>query len=502
MRRAVVVLSLALAAVVAGASTAYASALVQVSDPSPFAACTIGGGPAGVVNFPSAEVEPFMTSDPRRGDHLVGAWQQDRWNDGGAHGLVATVTFDGGRHFTNSTLPFSECAPGGLAYERASDPGVAVDASGRIVYSIGLPFDESTLRNGVGVARSLDGGRTWIDAQPLVADVGSAPNGNPFDDKELIFADPSRPGTAYAVWDRFVDVPGVAQPIVKNRSRPVPQAVQHARAAAAAQPVAQAAPGVLSMTHDGGRHWSPFKVIVPAAANEFSGANYVVVDHRRGTIYDFTDFATADNQDHLAFVRSTDGGETWSKLQFIRDENAIPANDPITGEHVREGAGLPIPAIDPGTGRLYVVWEDAGPSGGVLDQVFIVTSRDGGETWSAPKLVSTVTGRPAFTPTVAVAGDGTVGVTYYDYRNLPAGDTTTLPTDYWLKKAEPGELEFGPDIHVAGSFDMLVAPFVDTRGHFLGDYEGLAAAEGRFHPLFAKAGTDPSNRTDIFTGGF
>jgi hypothetical protein len=500
MRRVVAALSLTLAAVVVASSSAFASRLEQVSDPSPYASCAIGGGP-GAVNFPSAEVEPFITTDPRNGDHLVGAWQQDRWNDGGAHGLVATITFDGGRHFVSSTLPFSECAPGGIAYQRASDPGVAVDRTGRIVYSIGLPFDETTTRNGVAAARSLDGGRTWIDAQPIIADVGQAPNGNPFDDKELIFADPTRPRTAYAVWDRFIDVPGTASTVTREPSRPRPPSTR--RAATAAPTVAQAAPGVLSVTHDGGLHWSPAQVIVPAGANEFSGANYIVVDQRRGTLYDFTDFTTADNQDHLGFVRSDDGGATWSKLQLFQNENAVGANDPITGEHVRVGAAVPIPAIDPNTGRLYDVWEDATLTGGTIDQVLITTSGDGGRTWSAPKLVSTLTGRPAFTPAVAVARDGTVGVTYYDYRFLPAGDTTTLPTDTWLKKSEPGGQEFGPDIHVAPSFDMLVAPFVDTRGHFVGDYAGLAAAEGRFHPLFARASNgDLNDRTNVFTGSF
>src|SRR4030088_1197177 len=129
MRRALGVLSLTLAALVAGTTTTFASALVKVSDPSPFAACTVGGGP-NAVNFPSGEVEPFIATAPRSSDHLVGAWQQDRWNDGGAHGLVATVTFDGGRHFRQSALPFSECTPGGIPYERASDPGVAVDRTG------------------------------------------------------------------------------------------------------------------------------------------------------------------------------------------------------------------------------------------------------------------------------------------------------------------------------------------------------------------------------------
>jgi hypothetical protein len=501
MRRTLGALSLALAALVAGTTTTFASALVKVSDPSPFAACTVGGGP-NAVNFPSAEVEPFIATDPRSSDHLVGAWQQDRWNDGGAHGLVATVTFDGGRHFRQSALPFSECTPGGIPYERASDPGVAVDRTG-IVYAIGLPFDESTLRNGVAATRSLDGGRTWVDARQISAVVGQAPNGNPFDDKELVFADPTRPRTAYAVWDRFVDVPGTPGTVVREPSRPRPQAARASRAAAPAATVAQSSPAMLSVTHDGGLHWSAPRAIVPAAANVFTGSNYVVVDRRRGTVYDFMDIFTPDNVDHLAFVRSDDGGETWTAPRFFAEDQSVGANDPVTGEHVRAG-GVPIPAIDPNTGRLYDVWEDGRLSGGTFSQVLIATSGDGGLTWSAPALVSTPTGRPAFEPTISVAADGTVGVLYYDYRFLAAGNTTSLPTDTWLKKAEPGgELEFGRDIHVSGSFDMLVAPFVDTRGHFVGDYQGLSAAEGRFHPLFVRAGASAvSNRTDVFTGTF
>ena len=65
----------------------------------------------------------------------------------------------------------------------------------------------------------------------------------------------------------------------------------------------------------------------------------------------------------------------------------------------------------------------------------------------------------------------------------------------------------GPDarvgICVERSFDMLVAPFVDTRGHFVGDYEGLTAAGRQFHPLFVRAsGGDVNDRTNVFTGSF
>src|SRR5690349_9971230 len=69
---------------------------VRVSGTSPFLGCTFGGSPTSV-NFPNAEVEPSVTTDQRHPDRVVGAWQQDRWNDGGAHGIVAGFSTNGGR---------------------------------------------------------------------------------------------------------------------------------------------------------------------------------------------------------------------------------------------------------------------------------------------------------------------------------------------------------------------------------------------------------------------
>ena len=76
---------------------------VRVSGPSPFLGCTFGGTPTSV-NFPNAEVEPSVATDQHRPDRVVGAWQQDRWNDGGAHGLMAGFSTDGGRTF--GTVPW------------------------------------------------------------------------------------------------------------------------------------------------------------------------------------------------------------------------------------------------------------------------------------------------------------------------------------------------------------------------------------------------------------
>ena len=183
------------------------------------------------------------------------------------------------------------------------------------------------------------------------------------------------------------------------------------------------------------------------------------------------------------------------------DLDDVPVTDPNTGALIRTGDIIPEVAIDGRTGALYAVWQDADFSGGAFDEVAFASSTNGGATWTAPARISTPTGRPAFTPQVAVNSTGTVGVTYYDFRNLAAGNTTTLPTDYWFTTSSDGGHTFDGTSHVAGPFDMLFAP--NARGRFVGDYEGLAQKGASFQSLFVQTNCpgacDTNNRTDVFT---
>ena len=47
-----------------------------------------------------------------------------------------------------------------------------------------------------------------------------------------------------------------------------------------------------------------------------------------------------------------------------------------------------------------------------------------------------------------------MAVTNYDFRELPSGDTTTLPIDIWLTTSTNGGQSFGSELHFAGPFDM------------------------------------------------
>src|SRR5262249_35467591 len=152
--------------------------------------------------------------------------------------------------------------------------------------------------------------------------------------------------------------------------------------------------------------------------------------------------------------------------------------------------GLGDLAVDPNSGTLYIVIEDAHSSGGQYDSIAFTQSTDGGFHWSRPVLVNqTPTGIPpldqqAFIPTVRVAADGTVGVTYYDFRFNQQGPT--LPTDYWFVPGTPdgsGGITWGDELRLTDdSFNFEDAP--DARGRFVGDYQGRAPAGNDLLNLF------------------
>src|ERR1700694_4571428 len=198
----------------AGLTTDREQASTVASHGDPYASCLVTGADTFGVNFPDTELEPWVAANPANHRNLIGSYQQDRWYDGGAKGLVAAYSFNSGQSWKSVPLPFSECAApyyGGnvLHYERASDPFDSIGKDG-IAYAVSLSFSNNG-DNAVGAARSTDGGRTCTNQQTIIADSGADPT-LPFNDKESVTADPSAPGTAYAVWDRSFVAPCSAGP--------------------------------------------------------------------------------------------------------------------------------------------------------------------------------------------------------------------------------------------------------------------------------------------------
>ena len=443
----------------------------RASAHSPFALNCEGAAISGTV-YTNAEVEPSLAINPANTHNLIGVWQQDRWSTGGARGIVAGASLDGGVTWTQHTLPFTRCAGGNAAnggdYERASDPWVTIAADGA-AYQIALAFNGSVLQpnsvSAVVVSRSSDGGMTWGPTTTLIRDVT-----NFFNDKCSITADSANPRFVYAVWDR-------------------PQSTTEA-------------PTYFARSSDSGASWEmPRPIYNPGTRTQT--INNIVVVLPNGTLVNFfVQILNGANgnavSSTLAVIRSTDNGVTWSAAVKIADDLSIGTRDPDTNTPVRDSTITPSIAVGPG-GSLLAAWQDARFSSGARDGIALARSDDGGMTWSAPTRVNGDASVAAFSPSVHVRGDGTVGVSYYDFR-ANTTDKATLYTEYWL--ARSGNAANWQENQIAGPFDLALAPRSsadNTSGYFLGDYQALASVGNVFVPFFVQTNLgDVNNRTDVF----
>jgi len=468
----------------AAAGPAAVGPLTVASGPSPFASCTVGGPGT---NYPNAEVEPFVAVNPANPNNLIGVYQQDRWSNGGAHGLVTASSMDGGATWATTFPHFSTCAGGTPAnhgdYDRSSDPWVSIGPDGR-AYQVSLSVNAAQTVSAILASTSTDGGLTW--SEPATIQRDDSPTRFVFNDKESVTADPFHAGTAYVVWDRSRHPSDNAGPN-------------------AIHSFAFRGDPYFSMTTDGGATWSTPRDINPQNKNMFTIGNQIVV-LPNGTLVDAMHFGKgsgrdAPNASFTGVMRSTDGGQTWSKPIVVSNNPVANDVDPDTGTPLRTGAdiggGLPDIAVDPATGALYLVWEDSRFNTTHNDIAFS-RSTDGGLTWSTPLRVNqSPAGVTAFTPMVDVLANGTVGVTYYDMRNNTP-DPANLPTDAFFVHSHNGGVTWAPEVRITPtSFDLDTAPF--ARGLFLGDYQGLANTGSEFKTFFVQTNSGNSaNRTDVF----
>ena len=443
--------------------------LVQVSGPSPFSAgCANIAGPSGA-SYMNAEVEPQVAINPANPADLIAVWQQDRWSNGGAKGVVTAWSSDSGHSWSRVAVPYTLCAGG--TFERASDPWVTFAPDGT-AYQIALVFDQTTVNRAMLVARSSNQGKDWtLFPSPLQHDTDP----DLAMDKESITADPHDASFVYAVWDRLTHFTTPTSPLGTG-------------------------PAWFARTTDAGVTWESARQIYDPGADTQTVSNQIVV-LPDGTLLDMYMLIEQNSSQHpissVEVLRSPDRGVTWSTPPTrVASADFVGVSVPKNSRGVRTGNVVPSIAVDRASAALYVVWEDARFSSAQRDGIALSFSRDGGLSWSTPSQVNQAPATQAFTPVVSVGQGGKVGVTYFDLRNDDPNDNAHLLASHWLAVSDDAGLTWH-ETRLAGPFDLANAPIAD--GYFLGDYQGLVNSSGVFLPLFVAAHDgDTNNRTDVF----
>jgi len=419
----------------------------------------VSGGCAEVSPSARRPAEPSLAADPRNPQQLVASWLED------SAGTVVAVSHDGGGSWSRSPLPgLLSCAGG--RYARTSDPWVSIGQDGityvavlgtRPATSAGTPHD-------IVVTVTRDHGTSW--ETPIVIETATAPPTQP--DKEAILADPRRPATAYVVWVDYQVTSGVAPTVDK---------VMFAR------------------TSDGGRTWS-----IPAAiysGNDEAQENQLLMTAGGVLLNVFVEGPSLPFAAHppplpvkIRLMRSTDQGKSWSApidaARFTYTNAVIPGTDtPL------RFSGQNISATSAGN-AVYVSWfEDHAD----FSTILVARSEDAGVHWRAPQLVVRENAE-AFLPTLAVAGDATVGLLWFDFRHFKPGNAT-LDTDVWFSTSRDRGVHW-TERRAAGPFDLRGVPG-GASGPFIGDYMGLVGLPDGFAAAFVQGKPmSRSGRTDVF----
>src|SRR5438876_810796 len=279
---------------------------------------------------------------------------------------------------------------------------------------------------------------------------------------------PRRPGVAYAIW---VEYPGA-----ENAPSSVDQVV-------------------FARTTDGGHTWS--KPVSIYNGNDEAQEHQLLMT-AGGVLLDvFVEGSSLPGTPHppplpvkIRVMRSTNQGQTWSAPIDATQFTYTNAVDPGTGGQLRF-FGQDITAASAGN-ALYVAWFEEHTE---FSTILVARSEDAGVHWRPPQVV--VREKPqAFLPTLAVAGDATVGVLWFDVRHFSPG-SSRLDTDVWFSTSRNRGARW-TERHAAGPFDLRSAPG-GSLGPLIGDYMGLVGLPDGFAAVFIQARPQSRNGpTDVF----
>jgi hypothetical protein len=348
---------------------------------------------------------------------------------------------DGGRTWKSNQLKSSHGVFG--------DPVLVADPKGNFYYAHlsdpeGKQWQSKKLLDRIVIQKSTDGGRSYSDGS-------YCGENHPKDqDKHWLGIDP-KTNVMYCTWTEF--------DLYNSKDT----ATNHSRI-------------LFAKSADGGTTWSKALKI-----NQFDGdcldddnttEGAVPVAGLNGEIY--VAWAWGNK---IWFDKSTDGGQTWLARDIVVADQPGGWTYNVSG--ISRCNGLPFLDIDhsngPHRGTLYVNWTDH-RNGEDNPDVWVASSKDGGNTWSAPVRVNDdQTNHAQFLTSMTVDQvTGYVYCVFYDRR-----DYTDKKTDVWVAVSRNGGKTFE-------NFKVSSTPFDPTKYVFFGDYNHISAHNGQVRPIWTR----------------
>jgi Neuraminidase (sialidase) len=362
-----------------------------------------GAGSGGVAGGPPAAV--VFSKNVRLNDDTGTGRQTEVALAAGPNGLALAGWMD---ERATRVCAYSFSTDGGLTWSKnvsipnsngsfVGDPSVAIDGGGTM-YAVCQQYINAGSTGAIRMMTSTDKGATWSAIQT----VQSAPD---------------KPWAGGGTTDGTVFVSWLGNP------------------------------GGIKRSTDHGVTWGP----VQSLGNIVHGT--AIVASTSGLVH--VPYNLDSNRNQLRYLRSKDNGVTYeAPRDLIADMgtfcfSCMPRQHPIVGA-----------ASDPTGKTVAITWTSTMTGGQGDDDVWLLFSKDGGDTWTKPIRVNDNTAKSRqFESWVAVDNHGRVHVAWTDYRDGGQNET-------WYARSADPTAGFEPNIQV-------------TDGHgsgatdFLGDYKGI-----------------------------
>ncbi len=402
--------------------------------------------------MPDFRISGASSNDRSESDIRLNIYDSDRViaasNDLNDTTMPHFVSTDGGANWTTTNLP---AQAGDIAQ---SDPEVDWASDGT-AWSLALGIDGSfNIRN--YAFSSPDNGATWnFDATVSGAQLAA--------DRQIIWVDksPTSPfrDQVYSVWHN-------GTPVFFSRRTPGP-----------------------------GGTWSA-PVQISGAETTVVGIGADVRTNANGDVFVF--WPDADGSRNIVFVRSVDGGNTFTAPQVIATTfaNTRRLNIPA-GSSRRLRVYVSADAYRTATRNMvYAVWSDlsgetgcttgGGPGPDATStcktRVWFTRSTDGGNTWSAPVMINNQSGlNDQFHSRLCVdQSNGLIVVTYHD----TVADSDRIESHVYYQTSSDDGQTWSAATQITTQPSDATGAAVDPNGFGYGDYDGLHGHHGTFYPCW------------------